>query len=37
MEGMAMELQGINSFVRMKLNRNVDRETLVTTRKTRRV
>ncbi len=37
MEGMAMELQGINSFVRMKLNRNVDRETLVTTRKKRRV
>jgi len=28
MEGMTLELQGINSFIKMKLNRNLDRETL---------
>ncbi len=36
MEGMAMELQGINSFIRMKLNRSVDREMLTPTRRQRR-
>jgi hypothetical protein len=36
MEGMAIELQGINSFIKVKLNRNVDRETLLPARKSRR-
>jgi hypothetical protein len=36
MEGMAMELQGINSFVRMKLNRSVDREMSAAGRRKRR-
>jgi hypothetical protein len=36
MEGMAMELRGINSFVRMKLNRNLDREMPAPTRRKRR-
>jgi Fic family protein len=36
MEGMVIELRGINSFIKMKLNRSADRETLATTRKKRR-
>lgn len=35
-EGVAMELQGINNFIKMKLNRSVDRETLALARKRRR-
>lgn len=35
-EGMAIELQGINSFIKMKLNRSVDRETLAPARNGRR-
>jgi cell filamentation protein, protein adenylyltransferase len=36
MEGMALELQGINSFIKMKLHRNADRETLAPARNRRR-
>jgi hypothetical protein len=36
MQGMAMELRGINSFVRMKLNRSVHREMLAPIRTRRR-
>jgi Fic family protein len=35
-EGMVIELQGINSFIKMKLNRSVDKETLASARKRRR-
>ncbi|HXN98061.1 MAG TPA: Fic family protein [Candidatus Acidoferrales bacterium] len=34
-EGMVVELQGINSFIKMKLNRSVDKETLASARKRR--
>ena len=34
-EGMVVELQGINSFIKMKLNRSVDKETLASVRKRR--
>jgi hypothetical protein len=36
MEGMVLELQGINSFVKMKLNRSVDKASLAPVRKRRR-
>ena len=36
MEGMTLELQGINSFIKMKLNRSLDRETSAPARKKRR-
>lgn len=36
MEGMALELQGINSFIKMKLHRNVDREASPPARERRR-
>ena len=35
-EGMVIELQGINNFIKMKLNRSVDKETLTPVRKRRR-
>jgi Fic family protein len=35
-EGMVVELQGINSFIKMKLNRSVDKETLARKRRSAR-